>query len=91
MPALRDAELFTWLTWRPSKERAKEYEGSNDVPLTSYEEETVMFRWGVGEDWRPEDGVIKAFEDLVGGDGENMEWKAFEFVEEREQDPGDYI
>ncbi|KAK0718700.1 hypothetical protein B0T21DRAFT_295904 [Apiosordaria backusii] len=110
MPALRDAELFTWLTWRPSKERAKEYEGSDDVPPTSYEEETVMFRWGVryeapavggdgkgkvtwqvGEDWRPEDGVIKAFEDLVGGDGENMEWKAFEFVEEREQDPEDYI
>ncbi|EAW16719.1 uncharacterized protein NFIA_060750 [Aspergillus fischeri NRRL 181] len=110
MPALRDAELFTWLTRRPSKERAKEYEGSDDVPPTSYEEETVMFRWGVryeapavggdgkgkvtwqvDEDWRPEDGVIKAFEDLVGGDGGNMEWNAFEFVEEREQDPEDYI
>lgn len=107
MPAIRDAELFTWLRWRPSKERAKEYEGSDNVPPTSYEEEMVM-RWGVryeapavggdgkgkvtwqvGEDWRPEDGVIKAFEDLVGGDGENMEWKAFESLEEREQDPED--
>lgn len=52
MPVLRDAELFTWLTWRPSKERAREYEeGSDDddvhVPPTEYEDETVMFRWGV--------------------------------------------
>ncbi|KAJ4398819.1 hypothetical protein N0V85_006180 [Neurospora sp. IMI 360204] len=108
MPALRDAELFTWLTWRPSKEREKEYEGSDKVPPTSYEDETVMFRWGVryeapavggdgkgkvawqvGEDWRPEDRVIKAFEHLVLK--ENMEWKAFEFVEEREEDPEDFI
>jgi hypothetical protein len=36
---------------------------------------------------------MKAFADLVGGeDGEdNMEWKIFEFLEEREQDPEDYI
>lgn len=47
--------------------------------------------WQVGEDWRPEDRVIKAFEDLVCGDRDNMEWKAFEFVEEREEDPEDYI
>lgn len=103
MPSLQDAELFTWLTWRPSKERVHEYEGSDEVPPTSDEEETVMFRWGVrydapkgdgkgkvtwqvGEDWRPEDEVIAAFGDLVGGDGENMEWKAFEFMEQREQD-----
>lgn len=110
MLALRDAELFTWLTWRPSKERAKEDEGSDNVPPTSYEDKRVMFRWGVryeapavggdgkgkmtwqvGEDWRPEDRVIKAFEYLVCKDGENMEWKAFEFVEEREEDPEDYI
>ncbi|KAK3392118.1 hypothetical protein B0T20DRAFT_384687 [Sordaria brevicollis] len=111
MPALRDAELFTWLTWRPSKERAKEYEGSDEVPPTECDNQVVMFRWGlkyeapvvgegdgkgkvtwqVGEDWRPEDRVMKAFENLVGGDGENMEWKAFEFVEEREEDPEDYI
>ena len=110
MPSLQDAELFTWLTWRPSKERAQEYEGSNDVPPTSDEEETVMFRfgvrydapasrgdgkgkvtWQVGKDWRPEDEVIRAFGDLVGGDRENIEWEAFKFVGEREQDPDAYI
>jgi hypothetical protein len=108
MPSLQDAELFTWLTWRPSKERVQEYEGSDDAPPTSDVEETVMFRWGVrydapkgdgkgkvtwqvGEDWRSEDEVIAAFEDLVGGKGENMEWKAFEYMEEREQDVEAFI
>ncbi len=107
MPSLQDAELFTWLTWRPSEDRAQEYEGSDDAP-PSDEDQTVMFRWGVrydapkgdgkgkvtwqvGEDWRPEDGVITAFKDLVGGEGENMEWKAFEFMGEREQDTDAYI
>ena len=110
MPSLQDAELFTWLTWRPSIERVEEYEESDEVPPTSDEEETVMFRWGVryeapavggdgkgkvtwqvGEDWRPDAETIKAFEDLVGGDGENMEWKAFEFLERRKQDLSVYI
>ncbi|KAK3900485.1 hypothetical protein C8A05DRAFT_45689 [Staphylotrichum tortipilum] len=108
MPSLQDAELFTWLTWRPSKERAQEYKGSDDVPPTSYEDETVMFRlgvryeapaggdgkgkvtWQIGEDWRPEDEVIRAFEDLVGKDGEAMEWTVFEFLGEREQEAEDY-
>jgi hypothetical protein len=97
MPSLQDAELFTWLTWRPSEDRAQEYEGSDDA-LPSAEDETVMFQWGVrydapkgdgqgrvtwqvGEDWRPEDEVMKAFEDLV---GENVEWEALEFVEHRD-------
>ncbi|KFZ09321.1 hypothetical protein V502_08826 [Pseudogymnoascus sp. VKM F-4520 (FW-2644)] len=108
MPSLQDAELFTWLTWRPSKDRVQEYEGSDDAPPTSDEEETVMFRWGmrydapkgdgkgkvtwqVGEDWRPEDEVITAFEDLVGGEGESIEWKAFEFMGEREEDVEAYV
>ncbi|OBT98125.1 hypothetical protein VE01_03824 [Pseudogymnoascus verrucosus] len=103
MPSLQDAELFTWLTWRPSEERAQEYEGSDDAPPSIDDKETILFRWGVrydapkgdgkgkvtwqvGEDWRPEDEIIRAFEDLVGGDGENMEWKAFEFMGERERD-----
>ncbi|KAI0108571.1 hypothetical protein GGR51DRAFT_119854 [Nemania sp. FL0031] len=106
-PSLQDAELFTWLTWQPSEERAQEYEGSGDAP-PSGDNETVMFRWGVrydapkgdekgkvtwqiGEDWRPENEVIRAFEDLVGGDEENVEWEAFEFVGEREQDPTIFI
>jgi hypothetical protein len=107
MPSLEDAELFTWLTWRPSEERAQEYEGSDDAPPLA-EDQTIMFRWGVrydapkgdgkgkvtwqvGEDWRPADEIMKAFEDLVGGDGENIEWEAFEFVEERELDPADFM
>ncbi|OBT65313.1 hypothetical protein VE03_04597 [Pseudogymnoascus sp. 23342-1-I1] len=105
MPSLQDAELFTWLTWRPSEKRDQEYEGSDDVPPLTYDEETIMFRWGVrydapkgdgkgkvtwqvGDDWRPGDEIIRAFEDLVGG--ENMEWKAFEFMGEREQDGDAY-
>lgn len=101
MPSLEDAELFTWLTWRPSEERAQEYEGSDDAP-SSAEDETTMFRWGVrydapkgddgkgkvtwqvGQGWRPADEIMKAFEHLVGGDGENIEWEAFEFAGERE-------
>jgi hypothetical protein len=49
--------------------------------------------WQVGEDWRPEDEVLRAFADLVGGEDkeDNMEWKAFEFLGEREQDPDDYL
>lgn len=103
MPSLEDAELFTWLKWQPSKERAHEYEGSDDAP-PSADDEAVMFRWGVrydaprggrkgrvtwqvGKDWRPGDEIIRAFEDLMGEDGEEMEWKAIEFVREREQDP----
>jgi hypothetical protein len=42
--------------------------------------------WQVGKDWRPDDEVIAAFEDLVGGEGGNMEWKSFEFMEDREHD-----
>lgn len=45
MPSLQDAELFTWLTWRPSEKRAREYEGSDDGP-PSAEDEVVLFRWG---------------------------------------------
>lgn len=107
MPSLQDAELFTWLTWHPSNDRIQEYKGSDDAPPTSYEGETVMFRWGVrydapkGDgkgkvtwqvgDWRPEDEVIAAFEDLVGGEEENMEWKALEFMEERDRDAEPFI
>ncbi|KFY17888.1 hypothetical protein V492_00312 [Pseudogymnoascus sp. VKM F-4246] len=108
MPSLQDAELFTWLTWRPSEERAQEYERSDDAPLSTDDEETILFRWGVrydapkadrkgkvtwqvGEDWRPEDEVTAGFEDLVGKEGENMEWKAFEFTDDREVDVEAYI
>ena len=103
--AIRDAELFTWLTWRPSEDRARLYEESDDVPPPA-EDEYVMFRWGVrydapkgsglgkltwqvGETWRPADEVIRVFEELVGEKG-SMEWKALEFVAEREQDPSDF-
>lgn len=106
---MRDAEfmLFTWLTWRPSEERAREYLGSDDAP-PSAKNGPVMFRWGVkyeasnrrgegrvtwqvGEGWRPAEEVMSAFEDLVGGDGGSMVWKALEFVSEREQDPLDFL
>ena len=48
MPSLQDAERFTWLTWRPSKERAEQYEGSDEVPPSlGVEGISIMFRWGV--------------------------------------------
>ncbi|KAK3293376.1 uncharacterized protein B0H64DRAFT_211507 [Chaetomium fimeti] len=52
MPSLQDAELFTWLTWLPSEERRKEYEGGVGAPGASWVPQVdgdcqVMFRWGV--------------------------------------------
>ncbi|KAK3299548.1 uncharacterized protein B0H64DRAFT_101904 [Chaetomium fimeti] len=111
MALLQDAELFTWLTWRPSEERAKEYEESDDVPPLFDEDHImrmVMFRWGVrydapkgdgkgkvtwqvGEGWRPTEEVMKGFEDLVGGDKENVEWEGLEFVAERPRNAMDFI
>ncbi|KAI0868225.1 hypothetical protein GGS24DRAFT_513698 [Hypoxylon argillaceum] len=107
MPSLQAAELFTWLTWRPSEKRAQEYKVSDDAP-PSAEDEVVLFRWGVkyeapenggnakvtwqiGESWRPSSQVISVFEDLVGDHGGRIEWKAFEYVGEREPDLEKYI
>ncbi|EAQ90362.1 hypothetical protein CHGG_02297 [Chaetomium globosum CBS 148.51] len=106
---MQDAEfmLFTWLTWRPSEERAREYAGSSDAPPLA-KDGPVMFRWGVkygasnergkgrvtwqvGQGWRPAENVVSAFEDLVSGDGGSMEWRALEFVREREQDPSVFM
>ncbi|KAI0121046.1 hypothetical protein BJ170DRAFT_646067 [Xylariales sp. AK1849] len=103
MPTLQDAELFAWLTWQPSEERTQEYEGSDDAPASAEDGAVLFrwgvrydaptgdrkgkVTWQVGEDWRPSDEIMRAFEHLVGVDGENMKWEAFEFVEERELDP----
>ncbi|KAI1267807.1 hypothetical protein F5Y18DRAFT_376581 [Xylariaceae sp. FL1019] len=101
MPHVQYAELYTWLAWRPSAKRAREYEGSDDGP-PSVDVEVVLFRWGVlyeapgngekgkvtwqvGEKWRPSSQVISAFEDLVDVGG-STEWKAFDYVGEREPD-----
>lgn len=91
MPSLEDAELFTWLTWQPSEERAQEYEGSDDVP-PSAEGETIMFRWGlrydapkedgkgrvtwqVGENWRPGGEIMRVFRILWAGTGRTRSGK----------------
>jgi hypothetical protein len=57
------------------------------------EDEKAKVTWQVGEDWRPVGEVLREFADLVGGEDkeDNMEWKAFEFLGEREQDPDDYL
>lgn len=90
MPALEEAELFTYVSWNPSAERLDEY--GDEAP---YDVEYGGRRWGLryvpGKDgvegilewqvgaWRPHEGVMKLFEDL-GGDGElKMVWKEFEF------------
>jgi hypothetical protein len=45
--------------------------------------------WQIGDSWSSEDKIIRVFEELVGA--ENVEWQAFEFVREREQDPAVFI
>lgn len=42
--------------------------------------------WQVGENWRPGNEIIRAFEDLLGEDRGNMEWRSFEYVEDRDSD-----
>ncbi len=89
MPSLQEAELFTLLAWRPFEKRAQKYEGSDDAPPSAKDETVLFrwavrydapkgdgdgkVTWKVGENWRPGNEIIRAFEDLVGGDGKNME------------------
>ncbi|KAK7976993.1 hypothetical protein PG988_004483 [Apiospora saccharicola] len=84
MPLLEDAELFSWLAWQPSVERARVYEGSEGAPFLLPDEDDHL--WAVAEGWRPGQEVMRAFEDLVGGDDESVEWKGFEFVNQRSMD-----
>ncbi|KAI1450733.1 hypothetical protein F5Y02DRAFT_1954 [Annulohypoxylon stygium] len=102
MPALEEAELFTYLAWQPSKERTRAYEDSDEAP---YNREHAIYRWGVsyvpGKEgghglltwqvgsWRPGEDVIRSFEAL-GGEGSEIEiaWEPFEFTERREIDVG---
>ncbi|KAK6078650.1 hypothetical protein SCUP515_09700 [Seiridium cupressi] len=83
MPALEEAELFTYLAWQPSKERQPEYEDSDKEPYNR--EYRAIYRWGVsyapGKDgaagqvtwqvgaWRPQDNITQLFVALGGEDG----------------------
>ncbi|KAH6838501.1 hypothetical protein B0I37DRAFT_387044 [Chaetomium sp. MPI-CAGE-AT-0009] len=40
--------------------------------------------WQVGDNWRPGNEIIRAFEDLLGEDKDNMEWQSFDYVEDRD-------
>ncbi|KAI0133116.1 hypothetical protein F4776DRAFT_140470 [Hypoxylon sp. NC0597] len=98
MPALEEAELFAYLAWKPSKERRRAYEDSDEAP---YNQDCAIYRWGVsyvpGKDggkgsltwqvgsWRPHEDVIQSFKAL-GGKGSEVEitWKPFEFRDKRE-------
>ncbi|KAK9783764.1 hypothetical protein SCAR479_00323 [Seiridium cardinale] len=91
MPALEEAELFTYLAWQPSKERQPEYEDSDTEPYNR--EDRAIYRWGVsyapGKDgaagqvtwqvgaWRPRDNVTRLFVALGREDGK-METVTFE-------------
>ncbi|KAK9793590.1 hypothetical protein SCARD494_06174 [Seiridium cardinale] len=91
MPALEEAELFTYLAWQPSKERQPEYEDS-DKELYNREDRAI-YRWGVryapGKDgaagqvtwqvgaWRPRDNVTQLFVALGREDGK-VETMTFE-------------
>lgn len=46
--------------------------------------------WQVGQNWKPGPEVMEAFQELVGWDGVNIEWKEIEFIEHRELDFGSY-
>lgn len=97
MPALDEAELFTYLAWKPSEERRDRYEGADEAPFNM---DHAIYRWGVsyvpGKDggkgavtwqvgsWRPQESVTRAFEAL-GGENADVDtiWKPFEFLEQR--------
>lgn len=94
-PKLEEAELFTYLAWQPSEERALEY--TVEAP---YDVERGVRRWGLryvaGKngskglvecqfgDWRSNEDVIKSFEALGGGDEVEITWEPFEFMEKGE-------
>jgi hypothetical protein len=107
MPSLQYAELFTWLTWHPSEKRAQEYEGNDDAPPSAENEVVLFrwgvkyeapenggkgkVTWQVGDSWRPSNNIISAFEDLMDDHVGCIEWKAFEYVGERNPDLEMYI
>ncbi|KAI1846309.1 hypothetical protein JX266_007514 [Neoarthrinium moseri] len=95
MPALEEAELFTYLARQPSQERQLEHEGSDEEPYNR--EDRAIYRWGVsyapGKDgavsrltwqvgaWRPGDNVTQLFDALDGEDGKvEIMWKPFEYM-----------
>ncbi|KAI6086967.1 hypothetical protein F4821DRAFT_120780 [Hypoxylon rubiginosum] len=100
MPALEEAELFTYLAWQPSEERRREYKDSGEAP---YNQDRAIYRWGLsyttGKDgrkglliwqvglWRPNEDIIQSFKTL-GGEASDIEitWKSFEFTDKREDE-----
>ncbi|KAI1385207.1 uncharacterized protein F4822DRAFT_438118 [Hypoxylon trugodes] len=98
MPTLEEAELFTYLAWRPSRERKRAYEGIDEEP---YNRNRATYKWSVsytpGNDggkrlltwqvgsWRPQEDVIQSFKGLGGEDREvDILWNPFEFLQKRE-------
>ncbi|RMZ82543.1 hypothetical protein DV738_g1687, partial [Chaetothyriales sp. CBS 135597] len=51
MPALEEAELFTYLGWRPSIERKAEYEDIDEEPFNRARR--AIYRWGVSYKYAP--------------------------------------
>ncbi|KAF6814101.1 hypothetical protein CMUS01_12705 [Colletotrichum musicola] len=101
MPALEEAELFAYLTWKPSEKRKIDYgedppydEGVHrwGLKYTPAEEGLKgLLEWQVGS-WRPQAHVTKLFEELGGSDGLDIIWKPFEFLERRpEGDQDAYV
>ncbi|GME35774.1 hypothetical protein M1816_003908 [Neofusicoccum parvum] len=90
MPALEQAELFSFLGWSPNDERAEAYD---DGP---FEMDNAVHRWGVnatvggGERrlewqvgaWRPSEEVIKLFQHAF-GNVVVVDWVPFKFSPQR--------
>lgn len=95
MTCLDEAELFTYVTWKPSEKRQSEYGdyapyddgvhrwGLRYVPAKVGSKGLV--EWQVGE-WRPQGDVIQLFEALGGDSGVEVTWKPFDFIDSRMHD-----
>ncbi|KAL2291883.1 hypothetical protein FJTKL_12046 [Diaporthe vaccinii] len=95
MASLEGAELFAWLTWQPSDERAQDYWGDGlcddnrrswkwGVRYIHAKDGTKgRVEWQVG-DWRPEENIITLFKSLGGDGGIDVIWKPSDKKDGRE-------
>ncbi|KKY39224.1 hypothetical protein UCDDA912_g00782 [Diaporthe ampelina] len=102
MTSLEEAQLFAWLTWEPSDERARGYgyDGPHDNNLRSWEwgvryvsakdGTKGQVEWQVGE-WRPQQNIVHLFESLGGDNGVEVVWKPFDKKQGRETWKEDHV
>lgn len=89
MKDLEEAELFAWLTWQPSDERAREYGGDDLCDdnrrswrwgvryVSARDGAKARVEWRVGE-WRPKESTMALFESLGGDTEVEVVWQPLE-------------